>query len=364
MKQLTVDDLEKLSLGSAVLGSGGGGDPSYSLLMADYLLQQYGPVNLISVDELKEDDLVVPLSMMGAPLINMERILSGRESEVILTAIEDRYKRRPTVLMAAEIGGANAFTPLLAAAKWRLPLLDGDMIGRAFPELQMSSCNLKELAATPAFMGDCLGNSITIEATDANTLERIARSITVAMGSSSAVAFYLMTGSTAADSIVPGTFSLALTLGETILSARQTGTDPVTALLKVAGATLLGRGTLIDIDQSVAGGFLQGSASILDNNGKITISYQNEYLLAKRGADTMASTPDLIVLLEENSGTPLASEALRYGLQAVLVALPAPDIWRTEEGLKLVGPRRFGYEIDYCPIAFSQPINISGGTRE
>ena len=77
----------------------------------------------------------------------MERLLSGNELSILLQTIEEKLLRKPTVLMAAEIGGANAFTPLLAAAKTGLPILDADMIGRAFPELQMSSCFLKILKA-------------------------------------------------------------------------------------------------------------------------------------------------------------------------------------------------------------------------
>src|ERR1700722_12392311 len=192
MRQLTGDDLEHLSLGSSVLGSGGGGDPSYSLLMTKYLIEKYGPINIISIEELQEDDFVVPLSMMGAPLINMERVLSGRELDILLQTIEKTVQRKPTVLMASEIGGANAFTPFLIAAKWGLPVLDADMIGRAFPELQMSSCYLKNLKSTPAVMADCLGNTVVIQASNAETLEKIARSVTMAMGSSSAVGFYFM----------------------------------------------------------------------------------------------------------------------------------------------------------------------------
>ena len=139
------------------------------LLMAKQYMLQYGPVNVISVEELKGDDLVVPLSMMGAPLINMERILSGKELDALLTTVERRLGRKPTVLMAAEIGGANAITPLLIAAKWGIPVLDADMIGRAFPELQMSSCYLKGLKPTPAVMADCLGNTVVIETECAHT---------------------------------------------------------------------------------------------------------------------------------------------------------------------------------------------------
>lgn len=351
MKQLTVDDLENLSLGSAVLGSGGGGDPAYAILMAKYLIEQYGPINIISMKEIKDDDLIVPLSIMGAPLINMERLLSGNELDILLQTIEEKLQRKPTVLMAAEIGGANAFTPILAAAKLGLPILDADMIGRAFPELQMSTCYLKNLKSTPAVMVDCLGNSVIIEAQNANILEKIARSVTVAMGSSSAVGFYLMSGREVQDAVIAGTMSQALQLGEAITKAIQDGEDPVQKLVNVSEAIVIGKGTLVDIDQTVKDGFLQGSATILNGNERIELFYQNEYLLARKGTEICASTPDLLVLLDENSGTPLTSESLRYGLQVVLIAIPAPKIWQTMQGLELVGPRVFGYDIAYKPIS-------------
>jgi uncharacterized protein len=54
--------------------------------------------------------------------------------------------------------------------------------------------------------------------------------------------------------------------------------------------------------------------------------------------------------MEEGSGTPITSEMLRYGLQVALLVLPAPEIWQTPEGLALVGPKAFGYDIPYQPI--------------
>lgn len=350
MKELRVNDLEDLGLGSAVLGSGGGGDPSYAALMAHYLIEKYGPIQIITVDELQEDDLVVPLSMMGAPLINMERLPSGRELAILLQTIEEKLGQKPTVLMAAEIGGANAFTPLLAAAKLKLPVLDADMIGRAFPELQMSSCFLKNLESTPAVMVDCLGNRVIIETSSAETLEKIARSVTVAMGSSSTVGFYLMKGNEVPGSVVTGSLSKALSLGKAIRTSREAGKDPIQALIQSTNGVAIGRGTLIDIDQEVRDGFLQGSVTLLGNKEKIQLFYQNEYLLAKKGSEVLASTPDLLILLDEDTGTPLTSEMLRYGLQVALIGLPAPEIWQTPEGLELVGPKIFGYEIDYQPL--------------
>lgn len=342
MKQLTINDLENLSLGSALLGSGGGGDTAYVLLMTKYLMEKYGPVDVISLEELKEEDYVVPLSFMGAPLIGMERVPSGRELEALLYTLEKRIERKPTVLMAAEIGGANAFTPLLIAAKMGLPVLDADMIGRAFPLLQMSSCYLKNLNATPAVMADCLGNTVVIETLTAVTLEKMARSITVSMGSSAAIGFYLMDGRAAQEAVVGGTLSLALTLGQTISTARKEGRDTSLALVESTSARVMGRGSIIDIEQEIREGFLHGSVTLLCEGKKIKLLYQNEYLLAQDAEGAIAATPDLLVLLEESSGTALSTEGLRYGLQVTLMVFSAPPIWQTEKGLKLVGPKAFG----------------------
>jgi DUF917 family protein len=208
----------------------------------------------------------------------------------------------------------------------------------------MSSCYLKKMAPTPAFIADCLGNSVIIETKSAHTLERIARSVTVAMGSSSAVAMYLMDGVHAQKAMIPGSFSKALLLGNLLLSARQRGDDPTLSLVREAGATVLGRGTLTDIDQDIKEGFLQGSVILSTQEGPIKVSYQNEYLCASNDKGVLTATPDILVLLEENRGIPISSEMLKYGLQVALLVLPAPKIWETSEGLQLVGPQVFGYQ--------------------
>lgn len=339
MKKLTLEDLEDLKIGSSVLGSGGGGDPSYSLLMVQHQIEQFGPADIISIDELQDDDLIVPLSLMGAPLISMERIVNGKELENILTEIEKKLGRKPTVLMAGEIGGANAFTPFLIASKLRLPVLDADMIGRAFPKLQMSSCYIKQLKSCPAFIADGLGNRVIIETETPETLETIARNVTVAMGSSAAVAFYLMNKSEASSAVVPGTLSQALEIGKAIRNSK----NPLLALELTCNAELLAKGTLIDIDQEIKNGFLQGSLTLSTDEGLITLFYQNEYLLALKEKEMIASTPDILLLLDENSKTPIMSEGLRFGLQVALLSIPAPQIWQTAEGLSLVGLKAFGY---------------------
>lgn len=351
MKAIELEHLDALALGAAILGSGGGGATTYNRLIAKYFMEKQGPVAVRSVEELYSDDCVVPIAFMGAPLVGMEKIPSGKEISGIFDALHSLIGKKPTVLMPAEIGGANAFTPIWAAAMLGLPILDADLIGRAFPELQMSSCTLHRVNPNPTILCDCLGNSVVIHAKDAQTVERIARSNAVAMGSRAAVAIYIMDGITASKSVVPSSISHAIAIGRAVQNARSHKQDPCEAVLDISGGIKLASGIITDIDHQVAGGFLKGVLHVTTPEGKrVRVDYQNEYLLASLEEETLACTPDLIMLLEQESGVPITSASLQYGLRVDLIALPAPAIWTTEAGLRLTGPEYFAYNATYKPI--------------
>jgi len=58
----------------------------------------------------------------------------------------------------------------------------------------------------------------------------------------------------------------------------------------------------------------------------------------------------LITVVDDQTGLPITTEALKYGLRIVVLGFPCHPQWRTREGLALVGPRYFGYEIDYVSL--------------
>ena len=47
---------------------------------------------------------------------------------------------------------------------------------------------------------------------------------------------------------------------------------------------------------------------------------------------------------------PVTTEALKYGKRVLVVGLKCIHMWRTPEGLELVGPRYFGIDADYVPL--------------
>ena len=350
MKKITINELESLSIGAAILGSGGGGDPFYNKLMAKYQIEKHGPINIISVDDLSTDDIIVPIGIMGAPLVTIEKLPSGKEFLSMFSEIEKYFGKKPKAIMPAEIGGSNGFVPLIVAGILGLPILDADLMGRAFPELQMISANLKGVSQCPAFITDALGKCQIIEASDSSMLEKQARNIAVSMGSSAAVSIYFMNGKQIKDSTICGSISRALEIGDLILNARSNKLDPIKTLVEKTKGIIIGSGIITNIDQSIKDGFLKGSVTISNDLDEIILYYQNENLIAYLNDQIVTTTPDIIIPLDSENGTAITSESLAYGLRVSVVALPSPKIWTTPQGLNLVGPRYFGYDIDYKPI--------------
>jgi DUF917 family protein len=73
-------------------------------------------------------------------------------------------------------------------------------------------------------------------------------------------------------------------------------------------------------------------------------------LLAVRDGRVIASVPDLITILDAETGEPVTTEGLRYGFRVVVLGIPCDPRWRTPDGLALVGPRYFNYDIEFVPV--------------
>lgn len=342
MNKIEKKDIPALALGAALLGSGGGGTPTYEPLMLSALIDQFGPIPVVTTESLTAEDCVLPIAYMGAPSVSIEKLPNGREYEIIRQNVETFLGKKPSVLISAEIGGSNAFTALLLSHRLQLPVLDADLIGRAFPQLEMATPNLFGISASPAFIADSLGKSALLQAPDAATIELMARHMTIACGSSAAIALYLMSGTEAKTSVVAGSLSRACMLGDLILYAQAQGLRAPEYLATKTDARIIATGSIRNIQTQIIDGFTVGTASI-EGDQNVTVSYKNEFLLARTEHTICAATPDIIALLDEETGIPIQTDSLAYGLRVALVTIPAPAIWKTKKGLELTGPHAFGF---------------------
>jgi DUF917 family protein len=139
-----------------------------------------------------------------------------------------------------------------------------------------------------------------------------------------------------------------------VQAARRAHRDPVEAVLEVAAGTRLFTGKIRDIARRTTEGFLRGTADIegLDDfrGHTFSLAFQNEFAIGWLDGEPRVTTPDLICVLDTVSGDAIGTETLRYGQRVTVIALPAPPILLTAKGIEHVGPRAFGYDLDFRSV--------------
>lgn len=353
--RITRADMTDIALGGAFLGTGGGGDPYIGKLMAEQAIDAHGPVDVLDVDALDDHALVVPVCMMGAPTVMLEKLPRGDEAISALRRLETVLGRKADAVFCIEAGGLNSTIPIAVAATAGLPIVDGDGMGRAFPELQMVSLTMFGVHACPMAMADEKGNAMVLNTVDNLSTERFARVITVEMGGAALIAFYPMTGAQAKQAILRGSLSLIHSIGQIIAGEQRANRNPADRLAADLNGVRLFEGRVTDVDRRTEGGFARGQALLegLDRfaGRNLTLKFQNEFLVAEDETGTpLALTPDLICLLDLETGQPITTEQMAYGFRVIVFGLPCDPKWRSEHGLNLVGPGYFGYDHPYRTI--------------
>ncbi|MCI9889472.1 DUF917 domain-containing protein [Micrococcales bacterium 31B] len=352
-------DLTDMARGAALLGTGGGGDPYIGRLLAEQALARHGEVSLVTLAELPDDAVVLPVAMMGAPTVIVEKLAGVGQFAQAVRALAQYLNVTPTHIACMEVGGVNSMIPIAAAAELGLPLVDGDGMGRAFPELQMVLPTLSGIRATPMSIVDEKGNSGVFDAASNAWAERLARPVTVEMGCSAIISVYAMSGAEARESFVPSTLSLCQSVGEAAARARSQSSDPVATVAELLGGRVVGAGKIVDVSRRTEGGFARGLATVAASGGgsdfgaasaagadDLTLHFQNEHLMVERGVRVEATTPDLIMVVDAETAEPITTETLRYGMRVAVLAAPCDARWHSEAGLDLVGPRYFGYDTE------------------
>ena len=361
-------DVADIAFGSSLLSCGGGGDVSVGRMVTERVLKQQGPVELVPLQALNDDATVIAVGGVGAPSIMSEKVSNGQEAIRALRLLE-RYIGRPAdALVAFEAGGFNSLVPLIVASQLKLPVLDADGMGRAFPAMQMETFSIYGVSATPLAVVGNDGNSTIVNTTDPVVAERLIRQFTIIGGGGVAYsAEHVMDGATAKKVSVSGTIELSGRLGRCLREHR--GDLPgfmrsLAAMLDRAGygaPQVLFQGKVSDVDRRVHGGYDVGVATIQafgDATDSLQIELQNEYLNASNGNRMLATVPDLISVLDQETLAPITQERLRYGQRVIVLGIGAPAILRTERALAVVGPRNFGMDVEFLPMA--QRLRVSG----
>eukprot|EP00761_Pharyngomonas_kirbyi_P014213 gb/GECH01014243.1/.p1 GENE.gb/GECH01014243.1/~~gb/GECH01014243.1/.p1 ORF type:complete len:264 (+),score=59.93 gb/GECH01014243.1/:1-792(+) len=262
----------------------------------------------------------------------------------------------------------------MAGSTLDLPIVDADFMGRAFPEVQMATCFIYpecHYTPSPVVMVDTSFHTATF--TNLKTprdFERFSRSTVITMGCVATISFAPLTGKQVKKFAVCHSQSKAWQIGQRVRHSRQSemnslqsvGKTPIQTIVDY-GARLLFCGTIVDVKRSTEGGFNRGHLIFrgFDNfqGNFMRVNFQNENLIARlcetdnplEEGQVVCVVPDLISVLDVESGGAILTEETRYGQRVAVIGLPADDKLKTDVALKVVGPKAFGYhDVVYNPI--------------
>ncbi|KAK2055681.1 hydantoinase/oxoprolinase [Colletotrichum caudatum] len=393
---ITETDLEYLADGCYVLGCAGGGSPAASKIQLRNMLRAGHTMRVVGASSLKESDVIYWGGHMGSPAVSVERLQSVETVNAFKALMEYLGHGSFDAVMGLEIGGANGLEPFLVGSSrfFDRPVIDGDWMGRAYPTYWQTTLAVHApLELVPCAIDSGDGKTIIMtRAPNDEIVDRALRASCAEMGSRVGMAAKPTTGERVRRFGVLNTVSLAWRIGRCIAVCRATNTVSTVAesIIEEAGgaeaAKVLFRGKIVKVERRLFKGHSygevhiaafesgdedetttgKGRAAAVAVGGTLKIPFKNENILAEHAdgesgrTRVLAAVPDLISVLDNESGRALGVPEFKYGYRVTVVGITCSPRWtETQAGLDIGGPRAFGYDLDYEPLGkYVEPRSV------
>ncbi|KAL0257168.1 hypothetical protein SLS55_007978 [Diplodia seriata] len=376
-------DVNWLAEGCYVLGCAGGGSPAATRIQLRDQLREGYTLKIVDASVLPDDACVYWGGHMGSPAVSVERLNATETVEAFRALMEYLKHDSFDAVIGLEIGGANGLEPLLVG--------NADFMGRAYPTYWQTTIAVHE----PGSLVPCAidsGDGKTIIMTRASTdeiVDRALRASCAEMGSRVGKAGAPTTASTVRRTAVINTYSLAWRIGRCIARSEASNTlskvceSIVQEVGGEATARILFRGKIVAVERRLFKGHSYGEITIASMpadeedegakdampasaaGGTLKIPFKNENLYAEHTSDSgerrmVCTVPDLIAVLDTGAGRALGVPEFRYGLRVTVLGITASPQWTsTETGLKIGGPKAFGYDLEYKPLGvYVEPKSV------
>ena len=365
---LKEQELVDMLVGSCIQSTRGC-DPEQSIKKVKEALNQGKQFKLISTNNFPADWMVVAVQGLGGggawehviertQRQNLPTITEAEANSRVVDLLSEHMGKEVKALIRSEAAEATT-TALLVAADKGIPTLDAGITGRAVPEVQQSIPWINGIASIPTAIITRWGDEIIIKhAVDEYRVEDIGRAIAVASGGSATITMTPMSGKQLQRGVIPGNLSEAILFGKTVREARQAGKDPIAALLDASNGYKLFQGIVTKSDERGDRGFnwvdveIEGINEYAGHTYKVFV--KNENIVAWLDDEVDVISPDYIYNLNPETGESTTGGGGVGGypldVEVVMVGVPAPEQWRNEKGIELIGPRHFGFDFEYTPI--------------
>jgi DUF917 family protein len=365
----TETDVKDFVRGCTLYGTGGGGLAENGLDSLLTELRAGKEIGWVDVNDIADDAITVCPFLMGSiaphtPEVKKEMEGFGltdskyTEKQRIAESIKELSKymgKKIDAVVPLELGGASTPGGIAAGLVNGLPAVDGDYTGRAIPEIPQTTPYLHGIPLWPLSVVDEFGNiSVIKHAINYRIVERIGKQISAAAYGLTGDTGFLMTGKEMKQAIIPGTLTECYELGKMIREAREAGKDPVKAVADKLEGWILIKGKVTKKETEDKLGYYWGTHTI-EGSGEyagqvMKIWFKNENHVAWNNDKVVATSPDMITVVNSKDGEPITNPKLKVGDEVAVLGIKARSMFRSEKGVGILGPRYFGFDFDYVPI--------------
>ncbi len=352
-------------------GAGGGGRPQGGLKLLLDQLERGRVIGWVDIHSLPDEAWTVTVAGMGGRAGE-----GGTEEELLelgcveekydalglavaaVKALEDSEGAKVEAIVPGETGGSAVPAAIAAALEFGVPVVDGDYAGgRAIPEVSQTIPEIHRVPVCPMSFVTRWGDVVILRDTVSTAMaDRIGRMITLASYGGIGFSWYLLQVKKVKEAMAAGTLTQALHVGQTIRRAREKGADPVAEAVKAVDGWLLFEGkiaaTEIADEQTYAFGLGTHRLKGVGNHEGHTFSiwYKNEYHVSWMDDKPFVTSPDSLIMVDLERGEPAISYDFSVGDKVAVIGRRAHEAHRTREGIQVLGPRHFGFDLDYVSI--------------
>ena len=363
----TIQDCEDLLEGALWMGTGGGGSYQEGYHLLKEVIQDGLSMGWVEPQDIPDDIWTVTVGLHGsiAPLsseikeeIHRKGLTEARDEWYVLKAVKELGSSLGhdfKCVVPGELGPDSVAIPLAVGARLTIPVVDGDYIGRAVPEETQSTYCLYG-KNSHLFAGvDRWGNRIFVKkAANTHFLERIAKMLAVASYGDIAVATTPLIAEEMKQIVVPGTLSQCLKIGRAIRHARDNGANPIDLPLEAIKGWRLFDGRVTRLETEDRDGYYYGTIYIEGEGAHqgqlLKVWFKNENQVTWLNGRPWVCSPDLVSLVYRENGRGIYNAELKEGDIITVIGMKGVEAFRSEAGLRLAGPRHFGFDIAYIPI--------------
>jgi hypothetical protein len=365
----TKTDIEDFVRGCAFFGTGGGGDPKDGLNQLLYQFEVGKEIKWKDISEIPDNILTVCAYGMGsiAPQTLKQRIemkslglIKEKIKDKLGAAIKELEKytgEKIEAVVPVEIGGANTPAPVATAANLDLSVVDGDYSGgRAIPELVQTTPHLNGYSMVPLASVDQWNNVCIIKDVVNNMVaEKLGKFISIlAYGKLAGNATYLIQAEEMKKIVIPNTLTRAFELGKAIRKSRESGKDLIETIVEYTKGWMLFKGKVVKKEDKDMEGYYWGTITLegVDEFRENTFRwwFKNENHISWLNDRPFVTSPDVISVVDLKTGEPITNPRVKVGDVVAGIGVKGSEVFKTKKGLSVLGPKHFGFDIQYTPI--------------